>query len=51
MKNRKRGSVPSGDDEGKYSKEFMASLRQSLSDYRNGRTVTFDEIKKKLRAA
>ncbi|MCK4319793.1 hypothetical protein KAW38_04455 [Candidatus Micrarchaeota archaeon] len=38
--------VPSGDDEGEYTKEFKASLLQAISDVRYGRIHSFNEIKK-----
>ena len=40
--------VPSGDDEGKYSPSFKASLLRSLSDHKYGRTHSLDEVKNKL---
>ena len=40
--------VPSGDDEGKYTPEFRASLVRGLSDIRNGRTHSSGEVRKIL---
>ncbi|MBU0590742.1 hypothetical protein KKF81_07015 [Candidatus Micrarchaeota archaeon] len=40
--------VPSGDDEGEYTKEFQASLLRSLSDIKHGRIYSMEEVKKHL---
>jgi hypothetical protein len=40
--------IPEGDDEGRYSEEFRASLLRGLLDIKNGRTYTSAEVKKKL---
>lgn len=40
--------IPSGDDEGKYTDEFRASLLRSLSDIKHGRTYSVEEVKKQL---
>jgi len=40
--------VPSGDDEGGYTKEFKASLMRSLSDIRHGRTYSAEDVRKQL---
>jgi len=44
MKNRKRDSVPSGDDEGDYTSEFKASLRRSVFDLESGRTHSLSKV-------
>ncbi|MCP4646387.1 MAG: hypothetical protein GY852_01460 [bacterium] len=40
--------VPSGDDEGKYSEEFKASLLRSLSDMKHGRVYSLKEVEAAL---
>ncbi|MBD3389334.1 hypothetical protein GF415_00040 [Candidatus Micrarchaeota archaeon] len=40
--------VPSGDDEGKYSEEFRASLLRSLSDMKHGRVYSLKEVEAAL---
>ena len=40
--------VPSGDDEGKYTPEFRASLMRGMSDIRNGRTHSAGDVRKIL---
>ncbi len=40
--------VPEGDDEGKYTPEFRASLLRSLQDIRAGRVHTLESVKKEL---
>jgi len=40
--------VPSGDDEGKYSDEFKASMLRGMSDIKHGRTRSLDEVKQTL---
>ena len=40
--------VPSGDDEGKYTPEFRASLVRGMSDIRNGRTHSSGDVRKIL---
>ncbi|NYZ77560.1 hypothetical protein H0O02_04585 [Candidatus Micrarchaeota archaeon] len=41
-------NVPEEDDEGKYTDEFKSSLRKSLSDIKNKRVYSMEEIKKIL---
>lgn len=38
--------IPEGDDEGKYTAEFKASLLRGLLDIKHGRTYTTDEVKR-----
>ncbi len=38
--------VPDGDDEGKYTSEFKASLLRGLLDIKHGRIHSHEEIKK-----
>ncbi len=40
--------VPSSDDEGKYTREFRASLIRALADIKHGRTYSISEVKKSL---
>ena len=40
--------VPSGDDEGKYTPEFRASLLRGLTDIRNGRAHSTEDVRKIL---
>lgn len=40
--------VPKGDDEGDYTNEFKASLLRGLIDIKHGRTMSHEELKKKL---
>ncbi|HVC58525.1 MAG TPA: hypothetical protein VND15_03570 [Candidatus Acidoferrales bacterium] len=40
--------IPEGDDEGRYSEEFRASLLRGLLDIKNKRTYTTAEIRTKL---
>lgn len=40
--------VPQGDDEGKYTDEFKASLIRGMTDIKHGRTSSMAEIKDKL---
>jgi len=40
--------VPEGDEEGKYSPEFRASLLRGLADIRRGRTHSIEDVKKEL---
>ncbi len=40
--------IPEGDEEGKYSQEFRASLLRSLLDIKSGRVYTTAELKKQL---
>ncbi len=40
--------VPEGDDEGGYTDDFRAALLDSLVDFRKGRSLTNDELKKRL---
>ena len=40
--------VPSGDDEGKYTPEFRASLLRGMSDIRNSRTHSAGDVRKIL---
>lgn len=40
--------VPEGDDEGKYTPEFRASLLRSLYDVRMGRVHSLEDVKKDL---
>lgn len=42
--------VPEGDEEGKYSSEFRASLLRGLLDIKHGRTYGHDEVKKRIGA-
>ncbi|MFH1306740.1 MAG: hypothetical protein ABIH83_03765 [Candidatus Micrarchaeota archaeon] len=36
------------DDEGKYSKGFIKSIKQGLADIKAGRTISHEELVKKL---
>lgn len=38
--------IPDGDDEGKYTPEFKASLLRGLLDIKHGRVHSHEEIKK-----
>jgi len=40
--------IPEGDDEGKYTSEFKASLLRGLLDIRHGRTYKSGEVRAKL---
>jgi len=40
--------VPSGDEDGKYTPEFRASLLRGMSDIRNGRTHSMGDVRKIL---
>lgn len=40
--------VPSGDEEGKYTKEFRASLVRALADVKHGRTYSSEDVRKSL---
>lgn len=40
--------VPKGDEEGKYSDEFRAGLLEAHFEAKQGKTVSFDYIKKDL---
>ena len=40
--------IPEGDDEGKYTSEFKASLLRGLLDIRHGRTYKSNEVRAKL---
>ncbi len=40
--------IPEGDDEGKYTAEFRASLLRGLLDIRHGRTYSSDDVHMKL---
>lgn len=40
--------IPKGDDEGRYTEEFRASLLRGLLDIKQGRTYTAEEVKRKL---
>ncbi|MEW5955597.1 MAG: hypothetical protein AB1626_03620 [Candidatus Micrarchaeota archaeon] len=40
--------VPEGDEEGKYSPEFRASLLRGLADIRRGRTHSLEDVRKEL---
>ena len=40
--------VPTGDDEGKYTDEFRASLVKAHADIRAGRVIPFEKIKKQM---
>lgn len=40
--------VPSGDDEGKYSEDFKASLFRGLLDIKYGRTYSSQDVRKAL---
>jgi hypothetical protein len=40
--------VPQGDDEGRYTDEFKASLIRGMADIKHGRTSSMSEIKDKL---
>lgn len=42
------GLVPEGDDEGKYTAEFRASLLRGLLDIKHGRTYSHEETKRRL---
>ena len=40
--------IPEGDEEGKYTEEFRASLLKGLLDIKSGRTYATSEVKKQL---
>ena len=40
--------VPSGDEDGKYTPEFRASLLRGMSDIRNGRMHSMGDVRKIL---
>ena len=40
--------VPSGDNEGEYTDEFRASLLRALTDIRERRTHSHEEVKRQL---
>ena len=40
--------IPEGDDEGKYTSEFRASLLRGLLDIRHGRSYSSAEVRTKL---
>ncbi len=40
--------IPEGDEEGKYTAEFRASLLRGLLDIKHGRTYTAEEVKKRI---
>ncbi len=40
--------VPEGDEEGKYTDEFRASLLRGLLDIKSGRTYSLEDVKMKL---
>jgi len=40
--------VPEGDEEGKYTDDFRVGLLDSLIDFREGRSVGHDDVKKRL---
>jgi hypothetical protein len=40
--------IPEGDEEGKYTSDFRASLLRGLLDIKSGRTYTTAEVKKQL---
>ena len=40
--------IPEGDDEGKYTDEFKASLLESSLDVAEGRVISLDELKRRL---
>lgn len=40
--------IPEGDDEGKYTSEFRASLLRGLLDIKQGRTYGSNEVRAKL---
>lgn len=40
--------VPGGDDEGKYTDEFKASIIRGLTDIKHGRTRSVEEVKQTL---
>jgi hypothetical protein len=40
--------VPEGDEEGRYTDDFRVGLLDSLIDFREGRSASHDEVKKRL---
>jgi DNA-binding TFAR19-related protein (PDSD5 family) len=40
--------IPEGDDEGRYSSDFRASLLRGLLDIKNGRTHSTEEVRERL---
>jgi DNA-binding TFAR19-related protein (PDSD5 family) len=40
--------IPEGDDEGRYSADFRASLLRGLLDIKNGRTHSTEEVRERL---
>jgi hypothetical protein len=40
--------IPEGDDGGKYTDEFKASLLESSLDVAEGRVISLDELKRRL---
>ena len=40
--------IPEGDEEGKYTDEFKASLLESSLDVAEGRVISLDELKRRL---
>jgi hypothetical protein len=46
--NKLLGIVPEGDEEGKYTNDFRVGLLNSLIDFREGRSASHDDVKKRL---
>lgn len=40
--------IPEGDDEGRYSSDFRASLLRGLLDIKNGRAHSTEEVRERL---
>ena len=40
--------VPEGDEEGRYTDDFRVGLLDSLIDFKSGRFVSHDDVKKRL---
>lgn len=40
--------VPRGDEEGRYTDDFRVGLLDSLVDFKEGRSASHDEVKKRL---
>lgn len=42
------GMIPAGDDEGKYTREFRASILRGLLDIQKGSVSSEDDVRKEL---
>ena len=49
ISNKLLASVPEGDEEGKFSKEFRISLLQGRLDLKEGRAFSHEEVKRLLK--